>query len=340
MKIQKESFIEWVDGFLLGDGHIGYRSKYGFAYIGCKHKEWAEYAMSGFADYHPNAPSLRRQISKRYNKVYEGWQIATRSHMDLAEQKQRWYRKEGNKYIKNVPDDVRITPTSLLLWYLGDGTYSGGDISIAAYDFTEEDNRFLASLIAENLGLHCALHKSKGFLSKLYFPAAEIEKFFDTIGRTDPTGCYPEKFSPPGEVTYRGGQTRGRQSLSLMALCKNLGIDYSWASYIIRQGRVEVDHVGGLVHPTERGKEQLKEIVRTEYRPRDGSEKTTFTQDDVLKELRVHPRRMKDLREKAGINPVRTPGGQWRYTPEEVEAMRPFAEKRHSDPMENKRSSK
>jgi hypothetical protein len=81
----------------------------------------------------------------------------------------------------------------------------------------------------------------------------------------------------------------------------------------------------------------VKEIVRTEYRPRDGSEKTTFTQDDVLKELRVHPRRMKKLREQAGIDPVRTPGGQWRYTREEVDAMRPFAEKRRADPMKNRR---
>jgi hypothetical protein len=198
---------------------------------------------------------------------------------------------------------------------LGGGSIDGNQISIAAYDFTENENAFLVERFREGVGLDFTLHMSKGRKSKLYLPAAQTEKMFGIIGSIDPTGCYPYKFQT----------SRPFQSKSLLSFCKEVGVPHSWASFILKSGRVEYVKNGEMIYLSEKGKEQLREIIAMEYHPRGKEHVSTLTQQDVLDELHVHPRRILPMIEAAGISPRRTPGGQWRFTREELEKMRPFS---------------
>jgi hypothetical protein len=36
--------------------------------------------------------------------------------------RKKWYRKVNGKILKVIPRDLKLTPTTLLFWYLGDGS--------------------------------------------------------------------------------------------------------------------------------------------------------------------------------------------------------------------------
>jgi hypothetical protein len=306
-----EGLMSWVDGFMLGDGHISQQAYHAFARMSAKHIGWAKFAMSGFSMFDLSEPHFNTIWHKTLCKEYTSWSIHTRSYPFFTEQRDRWY-PDG---IKRIPQDVRADEKSLLLWYLGDGNLDDNTVSIAAYDFTENENAFLAERFYESLGIRFTLHMSKGHKSKLYLPAEYLDKFFDAIGRVDPTGCYGYKFQ----------LSRAQTSKSLNHFCKEVNVPHSWASFILKSGRVEFSKNGEMIYLSEKGKEQLREIIKNEYRPHGKETLSILTQQQVLEELHVHPRRILPLIAAAGINPRKTPGGQWRFTREEVEKMRPLS---------------
>lgn len=306
-----EDLMSWVDGFMLGDGHIAHYSRHAYAQISCRDIEWAEYSIRGFWMFDTSKPHLNKVWNKRLCKEYTSWTVRTISYPFFTDQRHRWYPDD----VKRIPQDIRADATSLLLWYLGDGSLDGNQVSIAAYDFTENENAFLIERFRESLGIQFTLHMSKGRKSKLYLPAEYLDKFFDAIGRVDPTGCYGYKFQ----------LSRAQTSRSLNHFCKEVNVPHSWASFILKSGRVEFSKNGEMIYLSDKGKEQLREIISKEYRPHGKETLSILTQDQVLKELHVHPRRILPLIAAAGISPRKTPGGQYRFTREEVENMRPLS---------------
>lgn len=192
-----EKMLEWVDGFNLGDGYIGFRKKdyMGARFIiGSTTRAWTSYAMSGLHAYRPSEPSqCGEPCSKRPNVT---WSSATLTHPDIVKQARRWYPK-GKKI---VPSDVRITPTSLLLWYLGDGSIHE-DIKrnivllrLATCSFSASDiDKILVPKLKEK-GFDCAREKQK---NDIRIKSHSISKFFDFIGTEPPFQEYAHKFKMP-----------------------------------------------------------------------------------------------------------------------------------------------
>ena len=116
-----KEIIEAIDGFMLGDGgiDIGKSSeKVGRLCCGVEHQEFCKFMMNFFKTYNANV-SRGKADSMKNGIMYSG---RTRVHPDLYEQYKRWYINVKGKNIKNAPKDVRITPVSVMLWYLGDGS--------------------------------------------------------------------------------------------------------------------------------------------------------------------------------------------------------------------------
>jgi hypothetical protein len=191
-----EKLIEWVDGFLLGDGSIGFRkrdymgSRFSF---GSSEKQWTELAMSGLNDYNFTAPK-HSEHTKNGKKTYT-WNSQTKSHPDIVSQAKRWYPNG----IKKVPEDVRITPTSILLWYLGDGSFTafGGNsshllLATCAFDPSDIENILMPKLKA--LGIESIRTQQKNDIS---ICSTSIKVFFDIIGHKSPISCYNRKFDVP-----------------------------------------------------------------------------------------------------------------------------------------------
>lgn len=111
-----EQEIEWIDGFLLGDGFINYNKKDNTFksarfVIASTQKQWADFGISGLNKYKISKPKQYGKINKKNPNL--SWTCRTLTHNDIIEQAKRWYPN----FKKNIPNDIRITPISLLLWY-------------------------------------------------------------------------------------------------------------------------------------------------------------------------------------------------------------------------------
>ena len=192
-----EDTVEWVDGFLLGDGGINFRKDgyYGgsrFA-IGSSQKEWINYGMEGFSKYKPSKLYYGKIDEKHPNPTISS---RTLTHPDIVVQAKRWYC--GYDYKKKIPLDVRITPVSLLLWYLGDGsieaTESRGQLRLATCSFATEDIENILLPKMADIGIRCTIYHSK---NDVHVCADSIGRFFNIIGHVSPIRCYQYKFDIP-----------------------------------------------------------------------------------------------------------------------------------------------
>lgn len=195
-----EELIGWIDGFLLGDGgiEIQNRNNYGgsrFA-IGSSSEQWTTYAISKFKAYGECEVKKWGKIDEKHPNYL--WYSRTLTHPDIVHQAERWYA--GVNQSKIVPPDVRITPTSILLWYLGDGSLTYVEDSntyivrfaTCAFSVEEVENILMPKLTA--LGLECSRDKSK---NDIRICASSIGRFFDIIGHKSPVSCYDHKFDIP-----------------------------------------------------------------------------------------------------------------------------------------------
>jgi len=118
-----ENVIEAIDGFLLGDGgiRISGNGNSNIARLSCgvEYEDFCRYMMNYFNIY---GAKVNKYKSSNMNQGFV-WSGRTYSHPDLYSQYMRWYPfvKEKGKRDKQPPDDVRITPISVIVWYLGDG---------------------------------------------------------------------------------------------------------------------------------------------------------------------------------------------------------------------------
>jgi len=189
-----EDMIEWIDGFNLGDGYISFDKKRrdcrGAVFsFGSTNKEWTEYAMSKLKCYSPREIHKIENLDKKHPRAT--WASSTLTHPDIVKQAKRWY-PNGKKI---VPSDVRITPTSLLLWYLGDGSISKINISffirLATCGFAAEDIKNILIPKLSSLGLDTSHQISK---NDIRISSHSLKNFFDIIGHKSPIKCYNYKF--------------------------------------------------------------------------------------------------------------------------------------------------
>ena len=219
-----ERTIEAIDGFQLGDGHIDGKSgiEARIKWTG-EHKEFGEYLLMPFNRYMVKLVETNSPKSPS-GKIWDGH---TKSHPDLTNQHQRWY----NSRKKQPPDDVRITPLSVMLWYLGDGSVVINDekntimLRLSTDGFAPERVEFLSEKLREK-GIDC--HRNND--NRIQVEAKGIAKFFEFIGKKSPVKCYDYKFELP---EWRFEAKRMRQ------VANELGFDYSRLAYWVKTGKVD-----------------------------------------------------------------------------------------------------
>ena len=200
ISFESEKMTEWVDGFLLGDGGIRFdriytkenkKCLYARYFIGSIYEEWVNFSMSKFKVYNSIDACTNNFVDKKHPNPI--WNSSTVGHPDIAKQVDRWYPYPERK--KRIPIDVRITPTSVLLWYLGDGTLStNSSVSLATCSFTEDEINNILIPAFEKHKIHCGIRRWKQY-PYLCILRNSGGKFFDFIGIKSPISCYDYKFN-------------------------------------------------------------------------------------------------------------------------------------------------
>lgn len=186
---------EVVDGLVLGDLHITRDGRYSW---NLKYREFANYTKTALASYSPKL--------KQYENVWSGRSL---THPTIKLERKRWYPDD----IKIVPEDVSITPISVLIWYLGDGSIHKvrGHITISSQSFTYDDNVRLSEMLLKSSGTKSSIKLDSKKMPYIYIPRTYAECFFEYIGHKSPVECYDYKFVIPGRQLYRNYQKEAKR---------------------------------------------------------------------------------------------------------------------------------
>lgn len=176
--------LEIIIGSLLGDGHLTTPSKKTFnSYFQEEHcVAQEEYCRWKYEQLQP--------FSKRFfaNRTRASCVLRTSCYPILTALEQRWYKRDENgnrelnkndKKIKIIPPDLQLTPLSLAVLYLDDGTNipKRRSITIATHAFEKENLEPLASSI-KSLGIvNCRILKGP----TIYIGASSYLDFIDLV---------------------------------------------------------------------------------------------------------------------------------------------------------------
>lgn len=220
-----KNMIEAIDGFLLGDGGASIyngKIKVGRLSCGLEHEEFCRYLMSFFSDY---KPKISKYKDRRMKQGFI-WNGKTKFHPDIYKQYKRWYKLINGKYIKSVPNDVVISPISVMSWFLGDGSISHPEdnstilLRLSTDGFQKEEVEFLVTKLIDK-SIKC--HRSNE--NRIIVNSRGIPSFFNYIGNQSPIFCYNYKFDLP---YWRFSSKRMKE------VSDELGVDYNRLSYLVK----------------------------------------------------------------------------------------------------------
>lgn len=128
---------------------------------------------------------------KGYDTICDVYILRTLSSKELMPLYRKWYPSINN-YKKIVPEDINITPTVLLHWFMDDGSTwyrknrNGTPIVgvFSSESFTKDENTMLIEKIYKNTGLKLTLTKTNsGTKSRISIPTSQIQSFYEIIGQ-------------------------------------------------------------------------------------------------------------------------------------------------------------
>ena len=183
---------EVIDGCLLGDACLTKWNKVSDNSNPCfrkrnKHKDHIEYVATIL---NLSNKCIQTKSEKFKDNIYDVTTLQSQSHIELMDFYKRWY-PENNSFKKIVPDDIVITSTVLLHWFMDDGCtwYRNDRIgmpvvgSFSSESFTKEENMMLIEKIKVSTGLILTLQKcNTGTSYRISIPTSVIPQFFEVIG--------------------------------------------------------------------------------------------------------------------------------------------------------------
>lgn len=190
-KLEHRSYnLEVINGNLLGDGYIYYKTKekhYPVFAVDYKYKKYCQYIKS-CNPFLTGKIRHRDRSSSRYKSKVEHYICESRASSVLKDLHNKWYPKG----IKIVPRDLVITPTTLLIWFLDDGYRSSAcsGLSIATDGFSTKDVYFLKYLLESTYNFNITVTQER----RLYIKAESSKDFLDIIGEC-PVKCYEHKWN-------------------------------------------------------------------------------------------------------------------------------------------------
>lgn len=189
---------ELIVGNVLGDGCIyreGKNGLYKLSFGQCEKQ--LEYFLWKYAMLDPFVNTYRKSIDKRGNSIM--YQAATICHKDFKKFADMFYDQNRKKHI---PDnlDMYLTPLSLCVWYLDDGSLNSGvNARIHTLCFTYEDHIKLQDYLVRCFDLRSKIWK-RNYKNKIYYGLSlnkeNTQKLSDII-RPYVVDCMKYKIMPP-----------------------------------------------------------------------------------------------------------------------------------------------
>jgi len=215
---------EILIGSLLGDGTLrkknrGYKDNCTFIKNQCKKdkdgNDKIDYMKWHFDNFSPYSSSIGIVKKKEGQNQYE---FRTKASPVFTELEKKWYipSNKKNKRIKIIPRDIKLTPLSLCIWFMDDGTNypEKRQAKIYSMSFTHEEHEFLCEVIKRDMGISFKIQKYKHQYN-LYIPTEYYLEFINIIKTHCIWKCflYKHDLSKYKKQAYACGEACGRSKL-------------------------------------------------------------------------------------------------------------------------------
>lgn len=179
--------VAFLDGHLLGDGHItrphdGCNARFGL-HLASRFHDFALWAGDVLADCG----------IKSYNHCRSTSVFYTAARAALTDMRQRWY-PDGHK---EIPKDLVLSPNGLAAWYLGDGSLirrpRGVAVRFYTNSFSFAEVEYLQGCLFDTFNIKTTIHRHRpgtsGWATNpfravpvLYIPQQEAPLLFEIMG--------------------------------------------------------------------------------------------------------------------------------------------------------------
>ena len=194
-----DNCMEMMNGWLLGDGHLGY-SNSGQTYfqMTSKHEEYIKYIKNIL-----EKEKLKCYILKCFNKKQQTyyWKLNTNRTVQFKKLRDKWYFDRN----KIVPQDIVLSNDAIKNWIMDDGSVDKRDgiLTLNTQGFTKKGCEFLS----EKLNRIISVGKiSINMVKRAKYPVIKInriatESLFNIIGKCY-INCFQYKWERGGASYY------------------------------------------------------------------------------------------------------------------------------------------
>lgn len=168
-------------GMLLGDGHLERQNSRGAARLTVEHAvRQSEYVMWKYSEWQDWVLTPPRTRAKTNNLGTTSFNIgfSTVSHSVLGQFRSLFY-EEG----KRVPPDLALSPLSLAVWFMDDGSRKSAAcraLLLNTQGFRQGDVLRLRQALERDFGIHTSQrHQGDGI--QIYIPSSQVGAFIDVI---------------------------------------------------------------------------------------------------------------------------------------------------------------
>ena len=164
-----------IIGTLLGDGYMRIipRRKNAFLEVNhsSKQKDYVDWKYQELASIVKSGPKMRKGNGQRI-----AYRFFTQCLPEITELYETFYQN-GKKII---PKDIRIDQLGLAVWFMDDGSRSGGSLYINTQQFATNDQERLQRMLEHDFNVSSTLNRDKEYM-RIRIRKEDAQKFCNLI---------------------------------------------------------------------------------------------------------------------------------------------------------------
>lgn len=182
-----DEFMDQFTGFMLGDGYLSNRNKSKHSAQFCMRNKHQNYVY----DISRLLTSEGIEHVVKVNDVKGNFKgsgysstVYTKFYTTFTELEGKWYEtRDDGTHFKIVPQDIKLTPMSLLQWYIGDGylvNLHGNPerVQICTDRYSDEEIMFLRDCFERDFGIKAQIDWNR---RRLRVPKRMLGDFFEIL---------------------------------------------------------------------------------------------------------------------------------------------------------------
>lgn len=182
-----DEFIQHFEGFMLGDGYLsnGNKSKHSAQFIMTNKFPSYIYFVSELLTNEDVAHIVKlRDKQGNFPGSTASSSTYTKFYTTFTELEKRWYEtRDDGTHFKIVPKDLKLTPISLLQWYIGDGYLVNlyGEpqrVQFCTDRYTDEEIKFLRDCFERDFNIPIQIDWNR---RRLRIPKRHLSDFFSVL---------------------------------------------------------------------------------------------------------------------------------------------------------------